>query len=308
MRSQRIARSLIGITLLGALACSRPDAPETDTWVAIGTWSVELRDWLQLDPGRWPWHWTDAGGNRGAAQLVLDQRSYRWRLDGVPAAGPLCLVAESSSWLPIRVDQREDLMSTPPLPRLKTDSGAFPDLVTMLRDLITPRFAGRVVHWPSWPVPVRAGVARSGSIDLSACLREAVTLWNEGASPPPFVWDETATWGVRLAHYAGSLRRPPLQLQITRSDTLDQPLRARIAVGDDYTEPHERIYAVRGLAHELGHALLLWGHSPDREHLLWGAAPPLRTSPSRDERRATELLRLLPVDLDLYRYGPANGS
>jgi hypothetical protein len=299
---------LISIALIGALGCSQPDAPETDTWVAIGTWPVGLREWLRLDTGIWQWHWIDADHNHGSAQLVLDQRSYRWRLDRMPATGPVHLVAKSSSWLPVRVDQCEDLLSTPPLPRLQTDSDAYPDLVAMVRDLITPRFAGYVVHWPSRPIPVRAGVAQSGSIDLAACLREAVTLWNEGESPPLFVWNETASWGVRLAHYAGSLRRPPLQLHITRSDSLGRPLRARISVGDDYSGPHERIYAVRGLAHELGHALLLWGHSPDREHLLWGAAPPQRNSPSQDERRAAALLALLPSGLDLGRYGPVSGS
>ena len=299
---------LISVMLLGTLGCSRTDAPQTDTWVAIGTWPDGLRDWLLLDTGEWQWHWTDADGDSGSAELVLDQQSYYWRLDTTPATGPVYLTPDSDHWLPVRVDQCEDLSSTPPLPSLNIDSDAYPDLVALLRDLITPRFAGCVAHWPLWPVPVRAGEAQSGSIDLTACLREAVTLWNEGVSPPPFIWDETATWGVRLAHYAGSLRRPPLQFRITRLDTLGRPLKARIAVGDDYSEPHERIYAVRGLSHELGHALLLWGHSTDRDHLLWGAAPPLRASPSRDERRAATLLKLLPAGLDLHRYGPANGS
>jgi hypothetical protein len=282
------------------LSCGGRDPVAPPLQQSIGTWPPGLRQTLGLGDGRWAWRWRGADGAHGAAELEIVAERFIWRLADPPPAGPLSLASESERWLPVRVADPAQLGDVPPLPSLACDSPAFADLVSLLRHLITPRFEGRITHWPRVPVPVSAPEAVSGGLDLAACLREAVEIWNERI--PFFVWDPDADWGVRLAHYAGGSRSPPMQLQLTRLDAAGRPLRARIAVGDDY-DARGRDFARRALAHELGHALLLWGHSPDRGHLLWGAAPPLRADPSDDEVRAAALLRLLPEGLDLTLYG-----
>jgi len=93
--------------------------------------------------------------------------------------------------------------------------------------------------------------------------------------------------------------------RITRLDGEGRPLVVQIVVGDTYDEANERVYAVRGLVHELGHALFLWGHSRDRNHVLWGDAPPQVAAPSADERKAVHLWHGLPDGLDLKLYGRA---
>ncbi|MBE0566899.1 MAG: hypothetical protein IH621_13130, partial [Krumholzibacteria bacterium] len=192
-----------------------------------------------------------------------------------------------------------------PLPRLAVDSGAYADLVALLADLTGPRFAGRVTHWPDRPIPLRIPPAESGSVDLAACLRTAMDRWNEGEAVPWFAAVDTAAWGVRLVHLPGRHLVPPLQAQITRLDPAGRPLRVHILAGDNYDDPWDSVYAVRGLVHELGHALFLWGHSRDREHVLWGAAPPLVGAPSADERKAALLWHGLPEGCDLDRYRTA---
>lgn len=290
--------------------CSRSDSPLEPVADTFGTWPGDLKEWLQVSDGAWLWRWSadlePAGRHTGSAVLSIRGEHYRWRLNGITAVSDpvdLRLTPADTFWLGMQVADLAALSATPPLPRLAIDSPAYPDLVAMLRDLLTPRFDAVVTHWPGSPVPVGSPPAQSGDVDLAACLREAVTLWNTGETEPLFVWTDDAAWGVRLAHYAGSLLRPPLQVQLTRHDADGRPLRMRIAAGDNYSRASARPYAVRGLAHELGHCLFLWGHSPDRTHLLWGAAPPLRADPSLDERRAVRLLQRLPAGLDLRRYG-----
>jgi hypothetical protein len=312
-----IRTSLLPPVLALSLACclgsgcgthEQPAAPSVEI---IGTWAPDLREWLKVNDGAWTWSWLaeDDHGQAasGTARLRALGDRYHWRL-AEPAAAALALARfrltpQDSCWLPMQAPDLEALADMPPLPRLALDSAAYPDLVAMLRDLLTPLFGAVVVHWPAYPVPVRSPPAQSGEVDLAACLREAVAIWNAGEPEPWFVWQPDAAWGVRLAHFSGSLRQPPLMIQLTRLDPEHRPLVMRIVAGDNYASAASRPYAVRAFAHELGHALCLWGHSPDREHLLWGAAPPLRDDPSPDERRAARLLRLLPAGLDLNRYG-----
>ena len=75
-----------------------------------------------------------------------------------------------------------------------------------------------------------------------------------------------------------------------------------LVAGNNYDDLREPKYVVRGFVHELGHALFLWGHSPDRDHSLWGIGPPIVEQPSQDERKAARLLHGLPEGLDLSRY------
>ncbi|HOX26215.1 MAG TPA: hypothetical protein PLL30_06460 [Candidatus Krumholzibacteria bacterium] len=299
-------RLAIGIGALLLVGCSRPDLPEPAACEHAGAWPAGLTAWLGVPDGQWQWTWSRPDGVSGAGVLTSDGSSFRWDLAGTGGQHAIALAPDDPRWLPLQVSTGSVLAGTPPLPCLAVDSTAYPDLVSMLRELITPRFGGVVTHWHGEPVPVRSPAAASGDIDLAACLREAVDLWNAGEPSPLFVWQPDSDWGVQLAHYPGSIRHPPMEIQLTRRDADGSPLCMRIAVGDNYRDAAVRPYVVRRLAHELAHALLLWGHSPDRLHLLWGDAPPLRSDPSTDERRAIALLRRLPAGLDLARYGSAD--
>jgi hypothetical protein len=277
--------------------------PETAPWTVSGGWSDALVDWLRVPAQTGTWRWsTGTPSDSGIVTLTTNHAGYRWRFDGPPPLGSVRVDPPGNGWLSLHVPNWHDLAAVPPLPELSVQTEAYPHLVAMLRDLLEPRFGGVVPHWPGQPVPVAAPAAVSGEVDLAACLREAVTNWNTTAASSLLAWDPEATWGIHLAHYAGSLRNPPLQTQLIRRDAVGRPWHVRIAVGDDYSTRSARPYAVRGLAHELGHALLLWGHTADRHHLLWGDAPPLRATPSRDEVRAVELRQLLPRGLDLAHY------
>jgi hypothetical protein len=188
------------------------------------------------------------------------------------------------------------------MPRREVTSPYFPHLLALLQELTTPWFEQQVAHWPQGPVPIRIGSAVSGLVDLSACLREAVEIWNADRIEPWFRIDEEAAWGVRLIHYQDIRLAPPLEIRITRLDSVGTPLRMNLVAGNNYAALREPKYVVRGFVHELGHALFLWGHSPDREHSLWGSGPPLVIRPSKDERKAAQLLHGLPEGLDLSRY------
>jgi hypothetical protein len=290
--------------------CDRPGRPQPALREVIGPWTASLRTTTEIDQGAWPWTWRAAADSAasGPVELVIGGGLYRWRFLGTPASGPLEMAPAGGLWLAMDVPDVDALAGMPPLPVLPVDTDAWPDLVSMARALVTPRFGGYVPHWPARPVPVGAADMVSGDVDLAACLREAVMIWNEGEVDPPFVWAPGSEWGVHVAHYAGSMRSPPMDFRITRLDSIGRPLRARISVGDNYDHPYERQYAVRAFSHELAHARLLWGHTPDRNHLLWGSAPPLRADPSEDERRAANLLEALPARLDLRRYRPAAGQ
>jgi len=285
------------------VGCSGPENPEIPDSEIVGTWTGSLKDSLHIPSGDHQWNWTTPEGNHGTLTLFTDDHGWQWEDAGILPATTLNLIPEDPSWLPLALDGPEQLSLTPPLPSVALQTEAYPDLVAMVRDLTTPRFEAVVTSWPSFPVPVSSPEALVGDLDLRACLREAVERWNACSAEPFFVWDPEAAWGISLAHYSGANLRPPLSARLTSRDGEGRPSRLRIAIGDDYHRDSQRPYLVRGFAHELGHALLLWGHSPDRRHILWGEAPPIRDGPSRDECRAAHLLQWLPFGLELERYG-----
>lgn len=303
---------LLALAAGAGAGCGRLDdraAPPLSVSGALPTVPPSVAAW---PPGRWAWSWTaGATGPVGTAELLIapDRTGGRWTWTPQGAAPPpglslLLVPARPDVWLPLQLPPDAAPGAWLPLPRLPVDSGHYDHLVALLVDLTTPRFAARVTHWPALPIPVRIGVARSGEVDLAACLRTALARWNEGQAEPWFACSDSADWGVRLVHLAGRRLSPPLWAQITRLDSLGAPLRVHIVCGDNYDDRRDSVYAVRGFVHELGHALFLWGHSPDRDHVLWAAAPPLRDTPSPDEEKAAQLWHGLPSGLDLNRYAP----
>jgi hypothetical protein len=307
-------------------ACAAPPSRVTDpsrkpaasaTTVA---YTASLARCLELADGSWSWSWRLAAGDgdtlHGTAGLTITDTLACWRFwlqapgsrDGPVAladlpAGSLALTCDDpAGWHDLRAPvppARSDVLL--PLPRLPVASAYYADLLDLLQRLTAPRFAMRVTHWPAAPIPVRLGTAVSGEIDLAACLAEAVSIWNGAAGRSVFALDPAATWGVTLTHSAGIVS-PPLATCITRLDAAGRPLALSILSGDNYTQAPQRAAVVRGMAHELAHTLLMWGHSEDRLHLLWRCGP-LVDRPSADELRAITLWELLPEGCDLAVYG-----
>jgi len=265
-------------------------------------------------PSLWTWTWQDSAGGTttGTAWLELGPGHGHWSF--VPAIARLNESSTAPGLLTLtpRDTQRWHHLSRPwpppgalpllPLPRQRTTSAHYADLLHLLQDLTSPWFNQVVTHWSRHPIPVRAPAAPSGDLDLAACLYQAVEVWNHTGPDSLFRWDPSAGWGVRLVHFAGTLRHPPLATRMVRLDPEGRPYRAHIVAGDNYNDERDRPYAIRGMVHELGHALLLWGHSEDRNHVLWGRAPPLVSEPADDELRALRLWNLLPEGLPLAWY------
>ena len=311
------------VSILGLVACdtthsliSTPHTVNHLLYSTTFTYSDDLYCFLKLKNGVWEWSWRilqpDSQQISGVAQLTLKGRKGTWRLDyqSKPPAevftkpGLLLLYPlHDQIWHTLEVPWPLEVPTTLlPLPRQPIQSPYYADLLHLLQELTQPKFSQIVTHWPQLPVPVRPVEAVSGNVDLAACLGEAVEIWNLGETDSLFRWSPHADWGVRLVHFPGMILHPPLSIKIVRLDDSGQPLRVHIIAGDNYDQNQDRTYAVRGMVHELAHALWLWGHSQDRNHVLWGRAPPLVTHPSGDERLAARLLTLLPVGLGLSAY------
>ncbi len=284
---------------------------------------ASLLAYLEVEPGHWIWRWRLNGSSAlpdtGRIDLEIRGLQAQWTVADDPwlkvirTATPvdtLFLIPDQPAlWHGLAILWSDSALTTvPPLPRLPVASLHYADLLDLLQCLTNDRFEQTVTHWPQIPIPVRAGTAMCDQVDLAGCLREAVDIWNREAAEPLFVWTATSDWGVRLVHLVGVERHPPLSLKITRLDGYGSPLGANLLAGDNYCSEQARTYAVSGLVHELTHALLLWGHSADRSHVLWGEGPPLVTEPSRDECRAAQLWLRLPTGLDLSQYNRPGGG
>lgn len=323
-RRRFLACLLCGLILAG---CDRspPLAPveepvlPANRLIVTARFTRPLATFVGLRDGLSSWTWRTSSTtppDHGPAELAISDEVCTWTLlpavtgmsgtIGSPpdsAASLLLAPDDTASWHIMRASWT-DRVAQPwlPLRRQSVESTIYADLLPLLQELTTPRFDRIVVHWPDRPLPVRAPVAVSGDLDLTECLREAMDIWNEGQGETLLRWDPQAAWGVRFVHLAGAILSPTFYAQATRLDDLGHPLVVQIRAGDNYRDRRYRRYVVRALAHELGHCLCLWGHTRDRMHLLWGAAPPIVSGPSNDERRALALWRLLPPGLDLSRY------
>lgn len=301
------------LTLPVILACDPPVVrvpwPPPVVHELAGRYPEELVAELGIPPGRSVWSWrADGMTSPRPAELQIDGTAWRWRLDGDPQRPetPARLYlepADPDAWhgLEIRTDTARPGEGFP-LPRRAIRSPHYADLLHLLQELTRPRFDRHVTHWFRRPVPVAAAAAVSGDVDLRACLDEAVAVWNAGAATPLFEWAPDASHGVRLIHLAGGNLHPAMSASLVQRDDDGRVLRLHIRVGDTYDDPHDVRYAVRGFVHELGHALLMWGHSEDRAHVLCGVGP-FADRPSEDERRAVALLQALPAGMSLAGYG-----
>ena len=308
---------------------TRPDGSVPPPGSPPGTvLPVQVLHWDEAEdlfarPHRWAWIQAGRDGGApgpaaGTVELQWDAgpkrfartRPARWVFScGLKYPLEILLTPEDTlGWHPFRWIISD--AKTPPVPlvRIPVESPDYPDLLGFTRALTSGLFDEVVRRWPGEPVPVRVGDHVSGDVDLSACLRTAVGIWNDDPHDPWFVLEEDAGWGVRLVHYPDALLSPPLRVQLTRRDGHGNPLRMNILAGRNYDDATDSVYVVRAMVHELVHTRMLWGHSTDRRHSVWGAAPPLVGAPSVDERKAAQLLRGLPEGLDLKLYRPVSAG
>jgi len=256
---------------------------------------------FQLPPTLWgTWQ---PGRGRGTARLESEPDGQAcWVLCPSPNPDrPLTFLPRSGHW-------HRRIWTFPPgqtgfgpvpLPRLSVDSPNFPTLLAFTRHLTGALPPAVRRGWPAGPVAVDPGQAVSGEVNLSACLRTAMEIWNGSGRVTWFREADSPAQGVRLVFLPERTLHPPLTLQLTRVDTDGAPLRMKLTVGNNYQGVRDSVYVVRGFVHELAHVLLLWGHSPDRNHVLWERGPPLVGTPSQDERKAALLVRGLAGNLDL---------
>ncbi len=314
--------SAILSAILVQAGCSAPadpsaPAPPAASRLIAGRYPAELCRLTPPPAGEHRWTWraeTGAGGDpplltvTGSALLTVAGRDWCWRLTTTPGD---TVLPDTLLLRPDAPDLWHEFLVEPdslrpdgwlPLPRAAVASAHYADLLHLVQGLTQPRFAGVVTRWDPWPVPVGGGPAQSGAVDLAACLREAVGAWRLEGAPPLLVWEEESAIGARLIHYPGVLLHPPMSVQMVRRSKSGRVLRVHIRCGDTYDDPRDVRYARRVLVHELGHVLLLWGHSEDRAHVLWRNGP-IVDAPAADELRAAALWRALPEGLDLNRYG-----
>jgi hypothetical protein len=306
----RVSRRLLSWLIPVLIGCGdgTSTAPPPAPTVVEGRWSPQLRQLLPAVDGVWDWGWDD-GAAHGAATLTVRDAVWRWTLHpgsgGAPPGPALRLdPGEPLVWHTMAVP---DDPASPgrwlPLPRRALASPHHLDLLQLLRELTRAAFGERATGWGTTPVPVHAGAAVSGAVDLRAELRAAVEQWNAASPRPLFRWtDADSGGGVYLVHLAGRRLSPRMSAYLVRRDTKQDVLRLHIRVGDDYDTAQLARYARRAFLHELAHALLLWGHTACRDHVLWRSGP-IVDVPSSDEVTAALWLDALPRGLLLSRYG-----
>ncbi len=275
---------------------------EPHLWTWKSTSDISDRD--NSSTGRVRMTWDALDKNQGRVRKIL------WAFSPVP---PVCTTIEmtpkdGTKWHSFRFEFRDEKSYPVPILKMGVESPLYGNLLDLVQTLTSDHFNQIITKWPPGPIPLRIGHEQHGDVDLSACLRRAMSIWNQGTKNPWFVLDEDATWGIRLLHYRDPRLSPPLRVQLTRHDAKGNPIRMNIVVGDNYSTFQDTTYVIRGMVHELAHTLLLWGHSSDRNHSLWGAAPPLVKAPSPDERKAAQLVHGLPEGVDLKNYVALSAS
>ena len=300
-----------GMILVGCGEVTPPDPHENQDLIVVrGAAATAALIDLGGQPGTSFWHWhltAPANDRSGRAVLEVGNTMLSWRLAGATHADTLTGLTLCPDDPIVWHDQfipadKSDIWTWLPIPRIQVRSPYYADLLDLVTSLTFPLHGDRVVHWAREPIPVVPSLARGSHVDFGACLAEAVTTWNSSFGKTLFEWDQVFAEGVRLVYRPGEILRPPMWARLLRTDEAGRPLLIHIVAGDNYDRPTALISAKRALVHELAHALQLWGHSLDPEHVLWRWGPVV-DAPAAEEVLAVRWWRRLPEGIDLGRYG-----
>ena len=314
----RIDRWLLLVLGLGlVLGCSteRPDSPEVPQSsdalvVSLDSTQVSTLGALGAVAGcsRWIWNSGHPPLDRsGTAILEVGNGTGLWRFEigaAPDTSGRLNLApVDPRHWhsLAVRRDTTDESCWLP-LPRIPVRTPYYADLLDLVHSLTGPLHGGRVRRWALDPIPVTPSSAMGDAVDFGALWSDAVAIWNEGFDQPVFTWETAFAEGVRLVFRPRETLRPPMWARLLRLDADQRPLLIHVVSGANFDRPTAIRSARRAFVHELAHALQLWGHSLDPDHVLWRWGPVV-DEPAPEERMAILWWRTLPEGLDLERYG-----
>lgn len=303
MKSKHLLLSLT--LLLGSCHSIDPTVPSQAVLVTQHTIEPEFAMMLANYGNSSQWYWRNSG-ETGSAELEISSNSYVWKLIEYNSHGndnsTIALQPEDIvNWHSISTTHTKLVDGlAPPLPVLPVDSTEYRNLHHFLVEMTTPRYSGIVTHWIGEPIPVQVDDFVSGFVNLSDALIHATTIWNEAFGYTVFEVDQFIPWGVRLIYTPG-MQSPALYIRGIRQDDSGHPMLMHIHAGDNYSNNHTNIWINRAMVHELAHAACLWGHSRDRNHILWENGPIVDT-PSNDEIRAIKLWRAFPDGTSLWDY------
>ena len=183
----------------------------------------------------------------------------------------------------------------PLVPRLRWHEGPYPELLDLLQEFLLPWSGSRVARWDREVLRVAVPRAR-GTVRYDQAALEAIAVWNEAYGDTLLVGVDATVQEADVEITLVESSRTAWATAPRRSED-GRPLRVVVSIRDDYPPGTER-YIRRTLAHELGHALGLWGHSRWLEHLVNGRAV-IVDRPHGQELLALRLLRSLPQGFDL---------
>ncbi|MCP4145696.1 MAG: hypothetical protein GY752_10510 [bacterium] len=303
MRTKLLLFSLT--LLLGSCHSIDSTAPSHAVLVAQHTIEPEFAVLLASSGNSASWCW-EKSGDTGFAELELSSNSYSWKLNDYNShrkdSSIITLQPENTlTWHCLTTTHAKLVAGlAPPLPVLQIDSTEYTNLHHFLVEMTSPRYNSVVTHWVGEPIPVQVDNFVSGFINLSDALSHATNIWNEAFGYTVFEVNQFIPWGVRLIYTPG-MQSPPLYIRGVRLDDSGHPMLMHIHAGDNYSNNHTNIWINRAMVHELAHAACLWGHSRDRNHILWENGPIVDT-PSDDEIRAIRLWRAMPDGTSLLDY------
>jgi hypothetical protein len=303
---------LVTILLVLCLCSCRSDLPTdpvSQNLVISHSISHELTTLLEPFESHSAWYW-ETTERAGTAELEVINSSYKWELsDYNPQSEDNCNIMlhpdDINHWHSIITDHTKLAKGlSPPIPITPITSPEYNNIMDFLSEMTGPRYDRIVTHWVGEIIPVQVDSFETTTLNLSDALSHAVTVWNEIFEYDIFDIGEYIPWGVRLIYRPG-MQTPPLYIRGIRQDNSGHPMLMHIIVGDNYNNSHSNIWINRAMVHELTHALCLWGHSKDREHILWENGP-IVDVPSNDEIIAIKLWIALPDGLNLNDYTTVN--
>jgi hypothetical protein len=191
-----------------------------------------------------------------------------------------------------------DSFLLPLVPHRPLRHSVYREAIDLLQEFIAPFSGSRLRRWSMGTLRL-ALPSGEWPVDYRAACREAMTRWNEVLGSPRFVAVETGAAAEVRCEVSEETRLAYTQL--VDADDHGRPLAMRVHLSPRWA-PGSEHYVRRVYLHELGHALGLWGHSVDLQHILNGRAV-IVDDIHPDEALVARWFWSLPADFDLVALG-----